>query len=71
MTSNILWTSNATDNAANVKGYGRAYTGAAEDVLCWDVKKGELISRWHANDCSHEVTVIACCEAISDLFAVG
>jgi len=50
---------------------GKAYVGANEDVLCWDIKKGELLRRWHDVDCKSEVTSIARCEAQEGLFAVG
>ena len=70
-TSNAVWLPDRKENSAGTTGAGRALVGAVEDVLCWDIKKGDLISRWHANDCNYEVTVIACCDAVSELFAVG
>jgi len=45
--------------------------GADEEVLCWDVKKGELLSRWKDNACSAEVTAIAHSKADPDIYAVG
>jgi hypothetical protein len=47
-TSNIVWTpEQATQPGSNrTAGAGRAYAAANEEVLCWDVKKGELLSRW-------------------------
>ena len=45
--------------------------GADEEVLCWDVKKGELLSRWRDPACSAEVTVIAGSDADPDVYAVG
>ena len=45
--------------------------GADEDILCWDLKKGELFSRWKDANCSAEVTVIARSEADPDIYAVG
>jgi U3 small nucleolar RNA-associated protein 12 len=40
-------------------------------VLCWDVKKGELLSRWRDSSCTEEVTVIRRNEVDPDVFAVG
>lgn len=39
--------------------------------MCWDVKKGELVSRWKDSDCKAEVTVIVRSRADLDVFAVG
>lgn len=63
--SNIVWTPDATSRT------GRAYAGANEEVLCWDVKKGELLSRWHDKDNKSEVTCISQCAVQPDLIAVG
>ena len=52
-------------------GAGRAIVGADEEVLCWDVKKGELLGRWKDSNCSAEVTVIARSNADPDIYAVG
>lgn len=40
-------------------------------MLCWDVKKGELLSRWRDASCTEEVTVICRSEIDPDVFAVG
>ena len=45
--------------------------GADEEVLCWDLKKGELLGRWKDSACSAEVTVIAPSRADPDIYAVG
>ena len=45
--------------------------GADEEVLCWDLKKGELLGRWKDSSCSAEVTVIARSSADPDIYAVG
>lgn len=45
--------------------------GADEEVLCWDLKKGELLGRWKDSSCGAEVTVIARSTADPDLYAVG
>ncbi len=40
-------------------------------MLCWDIKKGELLSRWKDNNCTSQVTVIAQSTTDRDVFAVG
>ena len=71
-TSNLVWTKDAAYGASSRgTGAGKAYVGANEEVLCWDVKKAELLSSWHDSDCKAEVTAIAQCEVQDDLFAVG
>jgi U3 small nucleolar RNA-associated protein 12 len=72
-TSNIVWTPEAiTQPGLNrPAGAGRAYAAANEEVLCWDVKKGELLSRWRDSTCTEEVTVICRSETDQDVFAVG
>jgi U3 small nucleolar RNA-associated protein 12 len=40
-------------------------------VLCWDVKKAELLSRWNDKDNRSEVTSLSQCEVQPDLFAAG
>jgi U3 small nucleolar RNA-associated protein 12 len=72
-TSNIVWTPEAaTQPGANrPAGAGRAYAAANEQVLCWDVKKGELLSKWRDASCTDEVTVICRSEVDPDVFAVG
>lgn len=52
-------------------GSGRAITAANEEVLCWDIKKGELISRWKESGCKAQVTKIAQSKTDRDVFAVG
>ena len=52
-------------------GAGRAIVGAGEEVLCWDVKKGELLRRWWDPSCNAEVTSIARSNADPDIYAVG
>ncbi|THX05824.1 WD40 repeat-like protein [Aureobasidium pullulans] len=70
--SNLVWTpDNLVSSSSRNTGAGRAYVGANEHVLAWDVKKGELVSRWHDVDCKSQVSAIAQCLAQPDLFAVG
>jgi U3 small nucleolar RNA-associated protein 12 len=51
-------------------GPGRAIVGANEDVLVWDIKKGELVGRWKEASCQSQVTIIASSPADPDIFAV-
>jgi len=52
-------------------GAGRAITAANEEVLCWDIKKGELLNRWRDEKCKCQVTAIAQSKTDPDVFAVG
>lgn len=61
----------ALDASVRHTGAGKAVVGANEDVFCWDVKKGELQSRWRDVDCNAEVTAIAQSKADRDIYAVG
>ena len=72
-TSNIVWAPeyDAGKGANRSSGAGKAFVGADEEVLCWDVKKGELLSRWKDNPCSAEVTTIVQSGGDPDIFAVG
>jgi len=47
-----------------------AYVPALEDVLVWDVKKGQQLAMWHEAKHRSEVTVIAQ-SPLKDSFAVG
>ncbi|KAK0260113.1 beta transducin [Friedmanniomyces endolithicus] len=72
--SNAVWTpdhSPLTPKNARATDSSRAYVGANEEVLCWGVKKGELLSRWQDKDNRSEVTTLTQCVAQSDLFAAG
>lgn len=40
-------------------------------MLCWDVKKGELLSKWLEKDNKSEVTCLSQCDIQPDLFAAG
>ncbi|KAI9770247.1 MAG: hypothetical protein M1840_003404 [Geoglossum simile] len=70
--SNIVWTRDSNDgkNSRNT-GAGHAIVAANEEVLCWDLKKGELLSRWRDRDCKAEVTTIVQSQADKDIVAVG
>ena len=71
--SNAVWCEDENVQNAGLRssGAGRAIVGADEEVLCWDVKKGELLGRWKDSTCSAEVTVIARSRADPDIYAVG
>jgi U3 small nucleolar RNA-associated protein 12 len=45
--------------------------GANEDVLCWDIKKGEITGRWSDTSNSAQVTSIRQSYVDNDVFAVG
>lgn len=45
--------------------------GANEDVLCWDIKKGELTGRWSATGNTAQVTNVCRSRTDEDIFAVG
>jgi U3 small nucleolar RNA-associated protein 12 len=72
-TSNIVWTSEGVvqPGSSRPAGAGRAYAAANEEVLCWDVKKGELLSRWRDSSCTEEVTAICRSDVDPDVYAVG
>ncbi|KAJ4382695.1 beta transducin [Didymella sp. IMI 355093] len=70
-TSNLVWAAEVTAPGTKSSGAGRAYAAANEEVLCWDVKKGEMLSRWRDASCTEEVTVICKSETDPDVFAVG
>ena len=70
--ANVLWRPDEDVSAASRSSRtGRAVVGANEEVLCWDLKKGELFSRWKDLSCTSEVTVIAHSSADPDIYAVG
>jgi U3 small nucleolar RNA-associated protein 12 len=66
--SNVLSIQNGSSRSS---GAGHAIVGANEEVFRWDLKKGELLSRWRDSTCTAQVTVIACSGVDSDLYAVG
>lgn len=66
-TSNILWGRNDRSTTSA----GQAVVAANEEVLTWDIKKGELLSRWRDERCSAQVTVIAQSKTDKDVYAVG
>lgn len=71
--SNTVWTpdESPTETYGRNTGAGRVFVGANEEVLCWDVKKGELLGQWRDGDCTAAVTAIAQSRTDPDIFAVG
>lgn len=71
--ANVVWSpdENAPITGSRSTGAGRAVVGADEEVLCWDVKKGELLDRWKDKDCRAEVTVVSRSKVDLDVYAVG
>lgn len=68
----MLWAQDeATSSTSRTTGSGRAIAAANEEVLSWDIKKGELLSRWRDNDCKAQVTAIAQSKTDPDVYAVG
>ncbi|KAI9171275.1 U7 small nucleolar RNA-associated protein [Paramyrothecium foliicola] len=66
-TSNIVWTS----RGGAATSAGQVVVAGNEEILCWDVKKGDLISRWRDERCTVPVTAIAQSKTDKDIFAVG
>jgi len=52
-------------------GAGRAFVAANEEVLCWDLKKGDLLGRWRDERNKSSATAIARSKTDPDVFAVG
>ncbi|CAG7946055.1 unnamed protein product [Penicillium nalgiovense] len=69
--SNAVWAKDDQTGVARQTGAGRAIVGASEEVLCWDVKKGELLGRWRDSACRAQVTVVTQSMTDEDIFAVG
>ncbi|KAI9825768.1 MAG: hypothetical protein M1826_006870 [Phylliscum demangeonii] len=71
--ANVIWIPDARTPAASARhtGGGRAIVAANEEILCWDIKKGELSSRWRDEKCRALVTCIAQSKTEVDVFAVG
>ena len=57
--------------AIKTSGSGRAVVAAGEDVLVWEIKTGELLSRWTVTDNHVQVTAIVRSQTDPDVFAVG
>jgi U3 small nucleolar RNA-associated protein 12 len=66
--SNVV---SVSETSGKLSGPGKAIVGANEEVLVWDIKKGELVSRWKESSCTSQVTVIARSQVDPDIFAVG
>jgi U3 small nucleolar RNA-associated protein 12 len=73
-TANVVWTpepSSAAAASSRATGAGRAVVPANEEVLTWDIKKGDLLSRWSDPKNKSEVSVISQSRTDTDIFAVG
>ncbi len=68
--SNLVWSSRGKAAGAGT-GAGQAIVAANEEVLVWDIKKGELLGRWRAENCRAKVSAIAQSRSDPDVFAVG
>ena len=68
-TSNAIWS--GEPGVSRNTGAGRAVVPANEEVLCWDLKKGELLGRWKDSNCRSQVTAITPSTTDNDVFAVG
>jgi len=66
--SNVL---SVSESITRTSGAGVAVVGACEDVYRWDLKKGELLSKWRDGSSSAQVTAIARSAIDKDLYAVG
>jgi U3 small nucleolar RNA-associated protein 12 len=70
--SNVVWAPDGYSRSATRNtGAGIAVVAAGEEVLCWDIKKGELLGRWRDIDCKSQATIIAQSKAETEVFAVG
>lgn len=66
----MVWDA-SSDTETGRGGAGRAYVGANEAVLVWDLKKSERIGSWLVEDNTSVVTFICRSEVDPDVFAVG
>ena len=70
--ANAIWTPISSSHISlRDSSAGVVYVPANEAVLSWDIKKGELLRRWHDKDNRSLVTCIARSETDADVFAVG
>lgn len=73
-TANSVWTkdpNSISSNSSRSTGAGLAVVPANEEVLTWDIRKGELVSRWKDEKCKFQVTSICQSKVDPDVFAVG
>ncbi|OAL38237.1 hypothetical protein AYO20_02296 [Fonsecaea nubica] len=67
--ANVVW--DPTSEHEGRGGAGRAYVGANEAVLVWDLKTSEKVGVWNIEDNNAVVTVICRSQVDPDVFAVG
>jgi U3 small nucleolar RNA-associated protein 12 len=65
--SNLVWSSKDKSGT----GAGQAIVAANEEVLVWDIKKGELLGRWRDENNKAQVTAVAQSKIDPDVYAVG
>jgi len=65
--SNLVWS--PKDKSGT--GAGQAIVAANEEVLVWDIKKGEILGRWRDENNRAQVTAIAQSKIDPDVYAVG
>ncbi|CAK7273134.1 beta transducin [Sporothrix epigloea] len=78
-TSNLIWATGSSPNSftnphntsRSTTGSGHAIVAANEDVLVWDIKKGEQLSRWHDDKNKAQITALAASGTDRDVVAVG
>lgn len=68
--ASAIWTFDS-DSSGRSTGSGTAVVGANEEILRWDVKKGELLSRWRDGVNAVNVTALARSTADTDIYAAG
>jgi hypothetical protein len=66
--SNVV---SVSDSVSRTSGPGVAVVGACEEVYRWDLKKGELLSKWRDSSSGAQVTAIEQSAIDEDLYAVG
>ncbi|EXJ66894.1 uncharacterized protein A1O5_10089 [Cladophialophora psammophila CBS 110553] len=70
--ANVVWDpSSENEDSTSRGGAGRAYVGANDEVLLWDLKKSEKVGIWNTADNNAIVTVICRSQVDPDVFAVG
>ncbi|KAF8477012.1 WD40-repeat-containing domain protein [Kalaharituber pfeilii] len=69
-TANPVWAPSSSSTTRHTSA-GAAVVPANEEVLVWDIKSGELLSRWKDDNCKAEVTIVTQSKTDNDVFAVG
>lgn len=69
-TTNPVWTQHPSSTSSKTS-VGCAIVPANEEVIVWDIKTGDRLSRWKDESCKAEVTVIEQSKLDQNVFAVG